>query len=150
MAHKNDCPYCAARARNGWAGLIFECGTDIRKVNLSGPSIHKDCYKRQIEQLRLELCACYNVIPGPEKITQLPTFIHPGSVSNTIHAFVTQQQSKLKQLKHVSKIGLDEFTYGDTPLTDFAYSSRSLSMHDMVKVMKKLERKLKSLTDLIP
>lgn len=55
--------------------------------------------ERQNVQLRAELLACYNRIPGIEQISELPDVILSGTVSNTIHAYGMMQEEKLKRLR---------------------------------------------------
>lgn len=57
--------------------------------------------ERQNVQLRAELLACYNRIPGIEQISELPDVILSGTVSNTIHAYGMMQEEKLKRLREV-------------------------------------------------
>lgn len=52
--------------------------------------------ERQNAQLRSELLACYNVLPGIVQLEKLPDLILSGTVSDTVHAFT------LMQAKHMS------------------------------------------------
>jgi hypothetical protein len=54
---------------------------------------------REVERLRTELLACYNVLPGIEKLEKLPDLILSGTMSDPVHAFTLMQANEIKRLE---------------------------------------------------
>jgi len=84
------CRYCGAADAPNWY-YDSECYFDGERT--------RGCYIRENKLLRRELLACYNVLPGIEKLEKLPDLILSGTVSDTVHAFTLMQANEINRLE---------------------------------------------------
>jgi len=110
----NTCPFCPCGLANhlinndGFGTTnTFYCHTIVVEIpgrpNNSVRGV--GCLMNEIRDLRFELLRCYNLIPGVSKEVVLPAYFTPGSVSDSLHAYLSQHASNAMSSQDKSTIG---------------------------------------------